>query len=165
MWREIHAAAIQNSALNLHPSTLLFSRLAFTVQWEVALRMSAPPGGRDYGPLGILLQALADVSLVRKIPPGAFWPPPKVHSALVVVTPRPERMARVPDAPAFQQLLAGLFAHRRQTLGNALKHHLAERWTPRLQEAFAPLDLRRRPETLSVAELLHVAALCAAPHP
>ena len=143
---------------------LMFSRLVFTVQWEVAARMAALPDTRDYGPLGILIQSLATVEIVRKIPPGAFWPAPKVHSALVIVKPIVENFARLRDAPAFQRLLAGIFSHRRQTLGNALKHYLAERWTPelkgRLEKSF---DLSQRPETFAVYSLQTLAQEIDAP--
>jgi len=147
--------------------SLFFARLAFTVQYEVALRMSAQPGSRDYGPLSILIQALSapaseGVQIVRKIPPGAFWPPPKVHSALVVINPDAVRVKNLRDAPALQTLLSGVFSHRRQTLANAFKHHFADRWTPELKAALAAhFDLTRRPETFSVEEFLCLDALLA----
>ncbi len=143
------------------PEPLIFSRMAFTVQWEVGLRMAGEPDTRDYGPLGILIQSLARVETVRKIPPGAFWPPPKIHSALVVVTPEVERMRAIGDVPAFQELLAGVFSHRRQTLGNALKHYLGERWDAVMKERAvgAGFDLGKRPETFPVSELLRLAGI------
>jgi 16S rRNA (adenine1518-N6/adenine1519-N6)-dimethyltransferase len=152
MWREVAGGAGGGSG------PLVFSRLAFTVQWEVGLRMAAGPDTRDYGPLGILIQTMADVEIVRKIAPGAFWPPPKIQSALVVVTPLPERMKAVRDAVAFQQFLAGVFSHRRQTVGNALKHYYAPRWEAGWKKAFAAagFDLLKRPENLPPGELLRL---------
>ena len=117
---------------------------------------------RGHGAEEALLE-LADAALVRKIPPGAFWPPPKVHSALLVVTPDRQRMAGLAHVPELQQLLAGLFGHRRQTLGNALKHYLGPRWTATLKESLAAFDLGRRPENLPVDELLRLAECCLAP--
>jgi 16S rRNA (adenine1518-N6/adenine1519-N6)-dimethyltransferase len=99
---------------------------------------------------------------VRKIGPGAFGPPPKIHSALVVVRPSVQRMGRVRDAEGLQRLLAGIFSHRRQTLGNALKHHLAERWTPELKGRLSGFDLGKRPEVFSVEKLIRLAELCEA---
>ncbi|HEY4330795.1 MAG TPA: 16S rRNA (adenine(1518)-N(6)/adenine(1519)-N(6))-dimethyltransferase RsmA [Phycisphaerae bacterium] len=156
MWR-----ALKHETENSKLGTLFFSRLTFTVQWEVAQRMAAAPNTRDYGPLGVLIQSMADVEILRKIPPGAFWPPPKIHSALVVVTPRRDRIQSITDAPAFQQLLAGIFGHRRQTLANALKHYLAETWTPdfKRQIAASGFDLSLRPEIFPVAELLRLAQI------
>ena len=156
MWRETRP----QPKIETQNSKIAFTRLAFTVQWEVALRMTAPPGTRDYGPLGVLIQALANAAIVRKIPPGVFWPPPKIHSALVVVTPDIERLRRLPDAPHFQQFLAGIFSHRRQTLGNALKHHLGALWTPALRDSLAAFALTKRPEAFPIAELLALAAQC-----
>jgi 16S rRNA (adenine1518-N6/adenine1519-N6)-dimethyltransferase len=149
---------------------LAFTRMAFTVQWEVALRMTAQPGSGDYGPLGIIIQAMAapaphGVKIIRKIPPGAFWPPPKVHSALVAITPDPTRMNAVTDAIALQSLLSGVFSHRRQTLGNALKHHLAEQWTPQLKDDLtaAGFALSNRPEVFSVEDFLQLRKLLPLP--
>jgi len=139
---------------------LLFSRMAFTVQWEVGVRMTAGPGTRDYGPLGILIQSVARAEIVRKIPPGAFWPPPKIHSALVVVIPEIERMRAIADLPGLQELLAGIFSHRRQTLGNALKHFLGDRWSSETKASIgARFDLSLRPESFGVQDLLDLAAM------
>ncbi len=137
-----------------------FSRMAFTVQWEVGARMVAGPGRRDYGPLGILIQALARAEIVRKIPPGVFWPAPKVNSALVVVVPERERTERVRDAGRLSRFLAGIFAHRRQTIGNALKHALREKWTAEKKAGIEArgFDLSRRPEDFSVEELIALEA-------
>lgn len=138
---------------------LLFRRMAFTVQYEVAERMAAAPHTRDYGPLGILIQLMAQVRIVRKIPPGAFWPPPDVTSALVAVDPVPDRIARLPEATCLQRLLSGVFAHRRQTLQNALRHYLDERYTPALAQAIqtAGIDLSARPENLAPSQFLQLA--------
>jgi 16S rRNA (adenine1518-N6/adenine1519-N6)-dimethyltransferase len=157
MWHEQHHA----TPSPLSPTPLLFSRLAFTVQHEVALRMSTPPDSRDYGPLGILIQSLAAVQILRKIPPGAFWPPPKIHSALVLITPNLEKIRALPNAPALQKLLQGLFSHRRQTLSNALKHHLQDAWSPDLKSRLtaAGFNLSARPETLPLEKFPHLVAL------
>jgi 16S rRNA (adenine1518-N6/adenine1519-N6)-dimethyltransferase len=135
--------------------------MAFTVQWEVGMRMAGGPGTRDYGPLGILIQTFAQVEVVRKIPPGAFWPPPKIHSALVVVVPKAASMGSVRDAVALQRFLAGVFSHRRQTLGNALKHYYGNRWDAGFKRRFAEagVDLLKRPEMFTPAELVRVESL------
>jgi 16S rRNA (adenine1518-N6/adenine1519-N6)-dimethyltransferase len=120
--------------------------------------MAAKPDTRDYGPLGILIQAMADVEIVRKIAAGAFWPPPKIQSALVVVRPSVGKMARVRDAVGLQLLLQGIFSHRRQTLGNGLKHHLGERWSEfKPQIASAGFNLSKRGEELAIEEFLRLA--------
>jgi 16S rRNA (adenine1518-N6/adenine1519-N6)-dimethyltransferase len=149
MWRQAKAGL---------PQPLFFSRMAFTVQWEVGQRMAGGPDTRDYGPLGVLIQTFAHVEIVRKIPPGAFWPPPKIHSALVVVLPDIQRLGKVRDAVALQQFLAGVFSHRRQTLGNALKHYYGDKWHPDFKRRFsdAGFDLLRRPENLPPPELVRL---------
>jgi 16S rRNA (adenine1518-N6/adenine1519-N6)-dimethyltransferase len=153
MWREVKAGGRE----------LLFERLAFTVQYEVGLRMRAVPDTRDYGPLGILIQLLSKeregVEIVRKIPAGAFWPPPKIQSALVVVRPDVERMRLVRDAVALQGMLSAIFSHRRQTLGNALKHWLGDGWTPGLKERVigAGFDVAKRAEVFPAGEFLRLA--------
>ncbi|MCL2647476.1 MAG: methyltransferase domain-containing protein [Phycisphaerales bacterium] len=168
MCRESHTSPCESPAEpGANGRSLFFTRLAFTVQYEVALRMSAQPGSRDYGPLGILIQALSapapdGIQIVRKIPPGAFWPPPKIYSALVVINPDPARIQNLRDVQALQILLSGIFSHRRQTLANALKHHFAARWTSELKAALAAhFDLARRPETFSVEDFLRLDALLA----
>ncbi len=109
-----------------HPGSgpLQLDCLAFTVQWEVAKRMAAGPGSRDYGALGILIQLLARVEILRPIDRHCFWPAPKVKSALVRIIPQPSQFTTIPDVVPLQRLLAALFAHRRQTLANAIRHGL-----------------------------------------
>ena len=137
------------------------ARLAFTVQWEVAQRLTAKPDTSDYGPLGVLIQLAADVEIVRKIPPGAFWPPPKVNSGLVVIIPQAEKLARIKDAVSLQRLLAGLFGHRRQKLLNGLKHYLGEQFENGLADRItaAGIDLTLRPEALEPEAFLTMTAL------
>lgn len=145
-----HPPGVRPSDPQTPPSPPAVTRLAFTVQWEVAQRLVAKPNTSDYGPLSVLIQLVADVEIVRKIPPGAFWPPPKVNSALVVIVPQPPKLARISNVVGLQRLLAGLFGHRRQKLLNGLKHYLGERFEPTLADplAAAGIDLTLRPEAL-----------------
>ncbi len=145
-----------------NPQGLLFERMAFTVQWEVAQRMIAQPNTRDYGPLGILIGLLADVEILRKIPPGAFWPPPKVHSALVRVLPQRKRFDAVPDVLGLQKMLSGVFAHRRQRISNALDHWLKETAPANLLYNLrtANIDATARPENLLPAHFVQLAKIC-----
>ena len=70
-------------------------RMVGMVQWEIAERMTASPGVKEYASLAIICQALADVSIVRRIPPRSFFPPPKVDSAIVQVDSNPTKRALV----------------------------------------------------------------------
>lgn len=94
------------------------AKLAFTVQKEVAQRLRAgPPDGKAYGPLSVIVQHLADVEMLRTIPPAAFWPAPQIDSALVRLTRRPGSVAGAREFAAF---VTALFSQRRKTLRRAL---------------------------------------------
>lgn len=98
----------------------LFSRGVFLLQREVAARVAAGPGSKDYAPLGILLQIAFDVAIALKISPGSFAPPPKVDSALAVFSARDKPLVEVGDERAFRRFLRAAFARRRKTLANNL---------------------------------------------
>ena len=91
--------------------------LAFTVQKEVADRLRGTPDSDDYGPLTVMAQLLAKVEVLRTLPPQAFWPAPKIDSALVRMT-RDDQLGA--DAPAVGKFVQQLFAARRKTLRKAL---------------------------------------------
>ncbi len=93
--------------------------LVVTVQREVADRLAARPGGREYGILSIAVQYRAVPRIIARIPPGAFLPPPAVDSALVELRPRREPAVDVDESTFFRVVAAG-FGQRRKTLHNAL---------------------------------------------
>src|SRR5439155_2462669 len=101
-------------------SSLPFERMVVTVQWEIAERLLAGPGSKDYGALAVLVQSVAEVHLVRKLPPAVFWPRPQVASAIVLVRPDAEKRAQVGDVPRFRRFLRDLYTHRRKNLRGAL---------------------------------------------
>lgn len=105
---------------NLLLSQLPVERMVVTVQWEIAERLMASPETKDYGALAVLVQSLADVELVRRIPPAAFWPRPQVWSAIVLVRPNPAKRAHVGDVHRFRNFLRDLYTHRRKNLRGAL---------------------------------------------
>ena len=113
------------------------------IQKEVADRLAAPPGGKDYGPLGILIQALCEVRTVGTLAPGCFWPPPKVASAVVHLRRRATPLTD--DPAALSATLQRLFTRRRKQLGAILG-----RDTP-LPDG---IDPNARPESLSVEQLV-----------
>ncbi len=94
-------------------------RAAFLLQREVAERLVAPPGGRAYGALTVLVAAHADARLLGHVRPGAFRPPPKVDSAFVGLAPHPPPLPPA-EMPAFLRTVGVAFAQRRKTLRNAL---------------------------------------------
>lgn len=134
----------------LHDATLMLQR-------EVAERIEAGPGGRDYGVLSILVQLHADVRRVLLLPPGAFRPVPKVHSSVIRLTFRPPAV-RLTDAAAFEAMVRSMFTQRRKTLSNALRPFGTARGVrPEAALAAAGIDGTRRPETLQLDELARLA--------
>ena len=85
--------------------------LAFTVQKEVAERLRAAAGSEEYGALSVMAQLLGTVELLRTLPPQAFWPAPRIDSALVRVTRRDRLGAQ---AGEFSNFVHGLFSFRRK---------------------------------------------------
>ena len=131
------------------------------LQREVALRIAASPGGRDYGVLSILAQLHADVSPLLALPPGAFRPPPKVRSSVIRLRFRPPAIA-LHDEPGFEAMVRSMFTQRRKTLLNALRPYAGLRGREALQVLGAvEIDPRRRPETLQLEELARLAEIFA----
>jgi len=107
---------INNLLLEEQPPQLLVG----TVQWEIAERLMAIVGTKDYGALAVLVQSVADVELIRRLPPAVFWPRPLVHSAIVRIRPNPEKRVVVGDVRRFRSFVRDLYSHRRKTLRGAL---------------------------------------------
>lgn len=128
------------------------SRAVLLLQREVAERLAASPGTKDWGLLSVLLQQLGEVEIDRIVPRGAFHPPPRVDSAVVRIDLH-GREPRAADPRRFRLLVKAGFAQRRKVLRNALA---ASRVAPRerLEEALrvSGIDPVRRGETLSVEE-------------
>ena len=127
------------------------------LQKEVADRLVAKAGTGEYGVLTVLTTLHADVARVLSLPPGAFSPQPKVHSAVVRLTFRAPAVL-VDNHEAFVGLVRAVFTQRRKTMGNALKAFAIERG----QNSGAVLravgiDSQRRPETLGLAEFAALA--------
>jgi 16S rRNA (adenine1518-N6/adenine1519-N6)-dimethyltransferase len=91
--------------------------LAFTVQKEVADRLRAGPGSKEYGTLSIVVQLLSRVEVIRTLPPQAFWPMPKISSSLVRLA-RADRVGG--KAAEFGGFARRIFSSRRKTLRNAI---------------------------------------------
>lgn len=139
--------------LEAHDAGRRFSDATLMLQREVADRLVARPGTRDYGALSIQVALHADVQRVLTLPPGAFRPPPKVTSAVVRLRFHPPA-EDVGDPAVFERMVRGVFLQRRKTLANALKPVADSfgRTAPQLLES-AGIDGRRRPETLALDEM------------
>ena len=130
-----------------------FERLTLMFQQEVAERICAEPEADAYGRLSILAQWICQVALLLRIPPTAFVPAPKVHSAVVGLTPHPIQPGPALFA-AMERLTAAAFGQRRKMLRRALKPIGGE-----MLLRCAHIAPDRRAETLSVAEFDRMARL------
>jgi len=121
--------------------------LVFTVQKEVADRLRAVAGADAYGPLSAIAQMLGDVEVLRTLSPQAFWPAPKIESALVRVT-RNDRIGA--DAAEFSRFVHKVFSFRRKTLRRALIEAELDADALLTQTKLNPQD---RPEVLTPGQL------------
>jgi 16S rRNA (adenine1518-N6/adenine1519-N6)-dimethyltransferase len=136
----------------------VFSTFTLMLQKEVAERMVALPGRKEYGPLSIFVQMFLDLSIHFLIKPSAFFPPPRVESAVIHMTWKDKPMVEVKDEEWFKKIVKGCFGYRRKTLNNALKHSdLTLPHDIESRVAKIGVDLRRRPETLSIREFANLA--------
>ncbi len=124
------------------PSPPRLSLAVVLIQREVADRLLAPPGGKDYGPLGILVQMMCEVDRIATLPPGCFWPSPKVDSAVVRLRVREKPL--VGDPRRLTDLLHRLFSKRRKQLGAILGRRII------LPDG---IDANQRPEQLTLVQL------------
>jgi 16S rRNA (adenine1518-N6/adenine1519-N6)-dimethyltransferase len=120
-------------------------------QWEVAERMTAAVDSEAYGRLSVLVQWICETSLLMRIPPGAFTPPPKVFSAVVGLSPRPNQPAPALFA-AMERVTAAAFGQRRKMLRGSLRALGGDVLLER-----AGIAGERRAETLSVDEFVRLA--------
>jgi 16S rRNA (adenine1518-N6/adenine1519-N6)-dimethyltransferase len=126
------------------------NKAVFLIQKEVAERITAKPGVRDYGYLSVECQLFAEVEYLFSVPPGAFQPPPKVDSAVIRLTPRAS--LAVEDPEGFLGFASVCFRQKRKTLRN----NLAAAYPPAAYESRPEIAhwTSQRAEQLSVAELV-----------
>jgi 16S rRNA (adenine1518-N6/adenine1519-N6)-dimethyltransferase len=121
------------------------------IQYEVAIRIVAQPGRRDYGYLSVASQWYGKPEIAFRIPPGAFNPPPKVDSALVSFSMSGERANNeISDEHAFLEFVKECFAQKRKTLRNNLRARLGTRTEEILKAADLPSDARA--EQLAISQ-------------
>ncbi|WP_223894482.1 16S rRNA (adenine(1518)-N(6)/adenine(1519)-N(6))-dimethyltransferase RsmA [Lactobacillus helsingborgensis] len=142
----------------LNNSSLPFSNLTLMMQKEVAERLSAHAGTKDYGPLTIAVQAEMSVKSFLTVKSSSFIPRPKVDSSVVVLKPLPEESKIKIDNPAhFNWVVKMCFAQRRKTLNNNLKTLLPDS-TKRLRLISSlGVDERVRPEQLTLKQFVEIA--------
>jgi 16S rRNA (adenine1518-N6/adenine1519-N6)-dimethyltransferase len=135
-------------------SRAVIADMHFMLQKEVVDRMVAPPGGKEYGRLTVMLAAACRAQALFRVGRGAFQPPPAVDSAVVRLVPHLGDPFPLPDPVRFARVVAAAFSKRRKTLRNSLRGLIDAQ-----QIAAAGIDAERRPETLAPAEFARLAAL------
>jgi 16S rRNA (adenine1518-N6/adenine1519-N6)-dimethyltransferase len=146
----LHKLAASHTALG-QP---VLDRAVLMMQREVADRVAAQPGSRDYGLLSVTVQLYGSVEILFTLPPAAFSPPPKVHSSVIRwrFAPRFSSLG-IDDEASFQSFLRSVFAQKRKTLANNLR---AAGFLPSdLAPSFASagIDPLVRAEALSIESL------------
>lgn len=130
-------------------------RMVVTVQREVAERMQARPGTAAYGLLSVLIARAAEARILCRVPPGAFFPPPRVESAIVRISPHAP--PAVGDSALLDALIRAAFAQRRKQLRNAWSRWDGPKGRVAAAAATAGVDLRARGETLSLEAFVAMA--------
>ena len=111
-----------------------FERICVMIQREVAERICAGPGGKDYGAFGLFVQWYCEPELLFSVPPHCFLPQPKVTSSVIRLTRRKAPPAAVEDEELMFRLIRAAFSQRRKTLVNAIASALPELGKPEVAE-------------------------------
>lgn len=122
------------------------------MQREVAHRLAAPHGNKEYGITSVFSQLYADVSVLFDVSPNVFYPRPEVTSSLVQLRFLEAPRCVVKDDAFFRSMIRSVFGKRRKTLRASLRYFL-----PELPSILLPVDLQHRPEDLSIEELVALA--------
>tara|TARA_R100000900_G_scaffold1439_2_gene3267 strand:- start:219582 stop:220376 length:795 start_codon:yes stop_codon:yes gene_type:complete len=125
--------------------------MLFMLQLEVVDRLVASPGTKNYGRLSIMLQYFCQIEKLFTVPPGAFSPPPKVHSAIVRLIPKTSDQLVLQNPVTLEKLVRQAFSHRRKTLRNNLKGLLSDEELSALN-----IDPGLRPENLSLEDYVRI---------
>ena len=144
---------------NLVATDLDWERMVVTIQWELAERMTASPGGRDYGALSAWLQAQCHVKTLRRLPPTVFWPRPQVQSAIVRLAPDPAGRRRIIDRAFFQDFLRRGFHQRRKHFRSVLAGMYRKQLSKAdIDDVFAEMEIATgtRAEQIDVATLVEL---------
>ena len=141
---------------NLLRSEIVPATMTVTIQKELADRLTAGPGSKDYGALSVWVQSICDVEVVRVMSPKVFWPRPKVDSAIIHIVHQPERRAQIPDLDFFYAFVRAMFFHRRKFMRSvavsAFKGQLSK---PQVDEVLEKLGHgpESRTEQLTIEQL------------
>ncbi|WP_442602103.1 16S rRNA (adenine(1518)-N(6)/adenine(1519)-N(6))-dimethyltransferase RsmA [Paenibacillus sp. KN14-4R] len=141
--------------MKLLEEKLPFEHIVVMIQKEVADRMAANPGGKDYGSLSIAVQYYCDVEIVCIVPRTVFVPAPNVDSAVIKLTLRGKPPVEIEDEAFFFDVVQSSFTQRRKTIYNNLGARFFSKETKKNLEAIllsSGVEPNRRAETLSISE-------------
>ncbi|MFD0962140.1 16S rRNA (adenine(1518)-N(6)/adenine(1519)-N(6))-dimethyltransferase RsmA [Paenibacillus chungangensis] len=140
--------------MKLLEERLPLEHIVVMIQKEVAQRMAAKPGGKDYGSLSVAVQYYCETSIVCHVPHTVFIPQPNVDSAVIKLSLRSKPAVDVQDERMFFRIVQASFAQRRKTLANNLTVVVGKDRREALNELLHRLDIEpsRRGETLSLEE-------------
>lgn len=138
--------------------TLRIKSMLVMVQWEVAQKLKAVPKTKAYHSISVLLQNLAEVKVVKKVPPHIFWPKPKVYSALISIIPKQSALLSA-IYPTLKRVLVTAFRYRRKKILHTLRklrpEYTEKQWGAWLQEI--GLSPAQRPDEISPQRYLALA--------
>jgi len=153
------ATPVISNLLHFDPSPVT---MTVTIQKELAERITASPGSKDYGALSIWVQSQCRTEILRILPPDVFWPRPKVSSAFLQITLDEDLRRRIPDRKYFHEFIRSMFLHRRKflrsELASVVKGRLGKPEVDAILDRLG-LDGTLRAESLDVETML---ALCEA---
>ena len=150
--------------INMVTSDLCADAMFVTVQKEVAQRMTASPGSKNYGTLSIFLAAAGDIKIVRILKPTVFWPQPQVESAMVSFIRKKEKVQNIKDMKIFRQVVNLFMQHRRKMLKACIR--FAQEPLLSVQNfsnifSDCGIDPHERPEKLYPEQYVEIANLAA----
>ena len=132
----------------------LIADMHFMLQLEVVERLATEPGNKNWGRLGVMAQFQCEVEQLFEVPPEAFFPPPKVQSAIVRLTPRQTPRWEQVDREVLAKVVSQAFSQRRKTLRNNFKNNLTD-----TQFEAAGIDPQARAETLTIDHFVALASI------
>jgi len=149
--------------INLVRGPVVADAMFVTIQREVAERMTASPGNKNYGTLSIFLQATGAVEIIRLLKPGVFWPPPNVDSAMVHYARERRKSDQIEDVELFGAVVGLFMGHRRKMLRACARQAPAELggrdlWLDIFHRC--SVDPTLRPEQLSPGQYADLANQC-----
>ncbi len=143
--------------MNLIAGPITADGIYVTVQKEVADRMTAMPGGSDYGILSIFLCATGDVRTLRVLKPTVFWPQPQVDSAMISFCRNRNKSARIANMELFGRIVNLFMGHRRKTLlasSKLARGKLVKNWPQIFKKC--SIDPKKRPEQLRAEDYITI---------